>query len=70
MVLNVLQRTGELSTTIVWPHVAVVPRLSSPVVNRELLHESILVFGITSVSPVPGPVPDISLGLSICGSKE
>ena len=66
MVLNVLQRTGELSATIVWPHMAVVPRLSSPVLNRELLRESTLIFVITSVSPVPG----ISLGLSICGSKE
>lgn len=33
---------------------SVVTRLSGPELNRELLCESVLAFGINSVSPVPG----------------
>lgn len=45
-------------------------KLSSPLLSRELLHESILVFRITSVSQVPGTMPDIILELNIQASKE
>lgn len=54
MVLNILQCTGELFTTTVQSQMSVVTRPSGPELNRELLCESILVFGINSVSRVPG----------------
>ena len=54
MVLIILQGPGELFTTTVRSQRSVVTRPSSPELNRELLCKSILVFGVTSVSRVPG----------------
>lgn len=54
MVLIILQGPGELFTMTVWSQRSVVTRPSSPELNRELLCKSILVFGVTSASRVPG----------------
>ena len=61
MLLNILQCTRQPCITIIRPKVLMALRLSSLVLSRGLLPESILVFRIISVSQVPDTVPGTSL---------